>query len=197
MKKTLIYGFMAATFMLAQACGDAKKEDQSEVANDMNEDKVEAGQTNVAGDDNEKEDVAEFVVMAAGGGMFEMQAAQLAMEKGSTHVKDMAKMIMADHQKSSDELKAIASAKNLTLPAALDEKHIKHLNDLKEKSGKDFDVAYSEMMMKDHKMEIEKFKEAAEELKDPELKAFAAKMLPTLEKHHSMAMMHEDHAEKM
>ena len=189
---------MAATFLFTQACNTAKKEDQTEVAADMNEDKVEAGQTNIAGgDEDDKEDGAEFVTMAAAGDMFEIQAAELAIERGSKHTKDMAKMIKEDHTKSSEELKTIAGMKNLTLPTAISEEQMKDLNDLKDKAGKDFDEAYAKLMTDDHQKDLDKYKEAAKDLKDAELKAFAIKTIPVLEKHHSMAKMNEDHAEKM
>ena len=38
-------------------------------------------------------------------------------------------------------------------------------------------------MVKDHKKDVAKFKKATKDVKDPEINAWAAKTLPTLEKH--------------
>ena len=54
-------------------------------------------------------------------------------------------------------------------------------------SGPEFDRAYAKAMLKDHKKDVKEFKEAAKDLKDPDLKAFAEKTLPVLEDHLRMA----------
>jgi putative membrane protein len=41
------------------------------------------------------------------------------------------------------------------------------------------------MMVNDHEEDISKFQKAADNAKDAELKAFADKMLPVLQKHHA------------
>ncbi len=55
--------------------------------------------------------------------------------------------------------------------------------ELSKKTGKNFDEAYVEFTVKDHKEDIEKFEEQAEDGKNADLKAFAAKMLPSLRAH--------------
>jgi len=39
------------------------------------------------------------------------------------------------------------------------------------------------MMVDDHKKDVDEFKETANDAKDPDIKAFASKTLPTLEEH--------------
>jgi putative membrane protein len=50
-------------------------------------------------------------------------------------------------------------------------------------SGAEFDREYVEMMVDDHEKDVAKFKEQSEDSSDPDAKAFAAKTLPTLQKH--------------
>ena len=58
--------------------------------------------------------------------------------------------------------------------------------------GADFDKAYSEFMVKDHKDDVDQFKKAAEKCEDAEIKSWAAEKLPVLESHLSMAESLED-----
>jgi len=59
-----------------------------------------------------------------------------------------------------------------------------HVDDLSKKTGKDFDKAYMDMMVDDHKEDVDKFKNAAaQDVKDTAVKAFAAKSVPILQKH--------------
>lgn len=192
MKKLLFSTLLAGTFLMAQSCTDKPKE-STEVAEEANEDKVEAGATTVAGEDkDEKTDATDFAVKAAEGSLFEIEAARIAMQKGNTATKDMAKMIMNDHQTASDELTALAKTKNITLPMSLSDEKQKDLKDLNEKTGKDFDEKYIDLMERDHERDTKMFRKASEDLEDPELKAWASKTLPNLEKHLSMVEAADD-----
>jgi putative membrane protein len=54
-------------------------------------------------------------------------------------------------------------------------------------SGADFDRQYMEMMVKDHVKDVKEFEEASTKAKDADVKAWAAKTLPTLREHLQMA----------
>src|SRR5690606_20803352 len=98
-------------------------------------------------------------------------------------VKNFGEMMVKDHGKANDELKQLASAKNIQLPSAPMEDHQKHIDDLKDKTGVEFDKDYMKMMVDDHEEDIKKFQDAATEVNDADLKAFAAKNLPVLQAH--------------
>ena len=91
--------------------------------------------------------------------------------------------MVKDHSKANDELKALASQKNITLPDSLSEDKQKKYKDLAEKKGTDFDKAYVSLMVDDHKQDIKEFEEASKDAKDAEVKAWAAGKLPTLNHH--------------
>jgi putative membrane protein len=127
---------------------------------------------------------ANFTTHAASGGMMEVELAKTAQQNASSkEVRDLAKMIEQDHKKANDELKKIASSKNITVPSALMSEHQMHVDMLKDRKGADFDKAYVDMMVQAHAKDIEMFRQASTQLSDAELKAFASKTLPTLEKH--------------
>ncbi len=71
------------------------------------------------------------------------------------------------------------------------------VNDLTAKTGKEFDKEYMNMMVDDHKEDIDAFEKAAEKGNDADLKAFAAKTIPTLKQHLEMAEKTEKITDKM
>jgi putative membrane protein len=126
-----------------------------------------------------------FVTEAAAGGMFEVQVSKLAADKASDPaVKTFAAMLMTDHSNANDELKAFASAHNLTLPASLPKDLQAQIDKLQKASGEDFDKQYAQTVgIKDHRQDIARFEKASSEAKNPELKAWVDKTLPTLKEH--------------
>jgi putative membrane protein len=129
-------------------------------------------------------DDATFVVNVADAGMTEVQLGQLAQQKGTDkEVKDYGAMMEKDHTAAGDKLKAVASSKNITMPAAVSPDMQKAINDLQQKSGKDFDKAYINQMIDDHKKVISMFESESKNGSDADIKAFADGTLPTLRKH--------------
>ena len=180
MKNTITLSTLFAAFLFTfVSCGTKNQDDSKEIAEEQNEQKFE---------DSDLEDDTDFVVKAADGGMLEVQLAELALTKASSpKVKEFAQTMITDHSKANEELKSLAQSKNISLPTSLSEENQKDYNDLAEKSGAEFDKAYCEFMVKDHKDDLEKFKKAADDAEDPDLKTWAAGKVPVLEHHLSMA----------
>ncbi|MDP4213563.1 MAG: DUF4142 domain-containing protein, partial [Bacteroidota bacterium] len=84
---------------------------------------------------------------------------------------------------ANDQLKTVASTLNITLPDSVSDDARKEIDKLKMKKGKDFDKAYVNMMLDDHKKDIADFRKCADNCSDSSIKAFASNTLPTLEKH--------------
>ena len=138
-----------------------------------------------------------FVEKAAIGGLAEVQLGNLAQQKAaSDQVRPFGMRMVQDHTKANDELKQIASSKGVQLPTALDSKHQKLADKLSKMTGADFDKAYMSDMVSDHKEDISDFKKEANGGKDADIKAFAAKTLPTLEDHLKMAQQTNDAVKK-
>jgi len=120
---------------------------------------------------------AAFVKQASAAGLAEVALGQLGASQG----------MVTDHTKANDELKSIASGKNLTVasaPMPADEKAAAALG---KKSGDAFDQAFAKKMVADHQKAVALFTKESTSGKDPELKAFATKTLPTLKDHLEMA----------
>lgn len=131
----------------------------------------------------------EFFPAAASAGMLEIETSKLALATSqNADVKAFAQKMVDDHTKAAEELKAIAATKNVTLPTAMVKHHQKMFDHLKdEKPGKDFDSAYQNIQVVAHKEAVTLFSKASTKSKDPEVKAWAAKTLPTLQHHGAMA----------
>lgn len=123
----------------------------------------------------------------------EVELGKLASTNASSPaVKAFGQQMVSDHTKANDELKTLAASKNITLPATPGNKHQDHINDLKEKKGADFDKAYIDLMVDDHKEDVDAFQKEANDGKDAEIKAFAAGKVPTLQHHLDMAKSTKD-----
>jgi putative membrane protein len=181
---------IASTFMSLAViatlwgCGSKSTEttDTTEFADSTNE----AVADNAATDSVSSaiKDDAEFAVAAANGGMAEVALSKIAEEKATDpKVKEFAKQMIKDHSKANDELKTLASSKNITLPSAPNEEKQKAASDLGGMSGSDFDKAYISQMKKDHEQTVKLFEDGQKDVKDADLKAFIDKTLPVIKAH--------------
>lgn len=125
-----------------------------------------------------------FVMEAAMGGMMEVQAGNLAQQQAmNQRVKDFGAMMVQDHSQANNELKSLASSKGLMIPDSLSSDKQKHVDAMKKMNGKSFDSHYISMMLDDHKKDVKKFQDESKNAKDADLRNWAAKTLPTLQKH--------------
>jgi uncharacterized surface protein with fasciclin (FAS1) repeats/predicted outer membrane protein len=130
-----------------------------------------------------------FMMMAAMGGMAEIEMARLALQKSNSDaVKQYAQKMMDDHTMAGDELRRLASMKGVTLPAQPDAKHMSMMARMQRLSGMEFDMMYvKEAGVKAHeKMEKLYMKESMGGT-DMDAKTFAAKTLPAVRMHLQMA----------
>lgn len=130
-----------------------------------------------------------FIEQAAEGGMFEVQAAQLAASKATDpQVKSFASMLVDHHTAANNELVQIANARGVELPAAPPRGKRKDIEQLGKKSGAEFDKDFvREVGIKAHEKDIKLFEKASKDVKDAQLKAFVDKTLPTLRDHLAQA----------
>ena len=142
------------------------------------QEKGAAAKATVAGADHH------FVTEAAEGGMAEVELGKLATEKAeSNDVKQFGQRMVDDHSKANDQLKQVASQKNITLPSGIGAKNQATKNHLEKLSGAAFDRAYMTHMVEDHKKDVAAFQKEANAGKDADIKNFASQTLPTLQEH--------------
>jgi putative membrane protein len=129
-----------------------------------------------------------FVREAAIDAEGQAELSRLAAQKASNpEVKQFAQRVAEDQGKASDQLKALAAQKNITVPAELEGKHKKALDRLSKLSAAEFDRTYMRRMLDDHKDGVSDFRKAASSARDNDVKMFAAQTLPTLEEHLRLA----------
>ncbi|MGZ5041769.1 MAG: DUF4142 domain-containing protein [Usitatibacter sp.] len=134
-----------------------------------------------------------FLQETAADGMAEVELGKLAQQKAMREeVKGFATRMVDDHSKANEDLKAVAAASGVDLPAGPDKKHQKMMAKLEKLSGGDFDRAYMHDMVVDHLKDVHEFREHAKSRKDNEAKAFAARTLPTLQGHLDAALATND-----
>ena len=128
---------------------------------------------------------SDFAMKAAASGLAEVEASRAISEKtASEPIRQFAQMMITDHTAANQELMTIAQTKQLTLPTAPDTTHQEALGRLKTAMGAEGDRIYvQEFGVKAHQDAVALFEREANEGTDPELKAFAAKTLPTLKTH--------------
>ena len=131
---------------------------------------------------------SKFMMMLATGGMNEIGLSQTALSKSTNEeIKQYAQKMIDDHTMAGDELKTLASSKMVTLPMTMDAKHMAMNEKLSAMTGMEFDMMYIKAMVKDHEKTVAMLQKESNGGKDPEAKAFAAKLLPTVQGHLDMA----------
>jgi len=129
-----------------------------------------------------------FWADAARGGMAEVALGNLALTKTQNEqVRQFAQQMVMDHTAANAELQTLATAKSVTLPTDMDSKHTAVMAKLNGMTGMDFDREFMKRMVKDHEKMVKLFERQSERGTDMEVKAFAAKTLPTLQSHLQMA----------
>jgi putative membrane protein len=130
---------------------------------------------------------AAFVKMAAIGGMYEVYLGDLVAKKTTNDdVKKFAERVVKDHTAANAELLVAAKAGGFEVPAKIDDKHQQKYEAFKAYKGDAFDRDYVKDMVKDHEEDVALFTRASKDAKNPAIKEFATKTLPTLQKHLEM-----------
>jgi putative membrane protein len=187
MKKHILGSLFLLSIWLFQSCGGNGADNSKDSV--MNKDTAGAMKTDTTGSVNKTKkpvdkDASEFASKAASGGMMEVELGQIAQQKAVSHrVKDFGAMMVQDHTAANDDLKSRVSSLDVALPSMVNEEDQKEMDKLSKKQGKDFDKAYMNMMLDDHKKDVAEFRKAADKCTEPSLKDFASKTLPVLEKH--------------
>jgi len=130
----------------------------------------------------------QFLRHAMMANMAEVKLGQLATERASSsQVKQFAQHMIDSHTKANEKVKEIAKLKGVETPTDLDEKHKETQERLSNLRGSEFDRAYMEHMVKDHKEVLAAFTAQSKNSKDEEVRGLATTMNPELERHLQMA----------
>jgi putative membrane protein len=129
-----------------------------------------------------------FVAKAAKDGQAEVELATLAQKKATSEpARTLASQLRTDHERANAELMEIARRKGINVDPSSTSAQQQVASKLANLSGADFDRAYIGEMVQAHQRAVQLFEDVSHTADDPDLKAFAAKVLPTLRHHLEMA----------
>jgi putative membrane protein len=122
-----------------------------------------------------------FIASAGLECMTEMQLGRLALERGQAEsLRHFAHAMIDVYEKATADIARVAARKALPVPNSLDEEHKQSVERMRQKSGRDFDLAYTGRMIDGHESAITLFKRG-QRIKDPEISALASRTLSVLE----------------
>ena len=125
-----------------------------------------------------------FVTKAAQGNRAEVELGKIVAAKSKDpNVKQFAQMMVKDHTTALNELQELAQTKNLNFNDDLPDDAKALQTKLSSDSGKQLDKDYMDGMVEDHQKDVQEFTDQSQSAKDPDVKQWAAKTLPTLQKH--------------
>jgi len=107
----------------------------------------------------------------------------VAAKTKDPNVKQFAQMMVKDHTVALSQLQQLAQQKNITVPEGIPDDAQQLQTKLQSVTGKQFDKDYMDAMVQDHQKDVQDFKDASQDAKDPDVKQIAAKLTPTLEHH--------------
>ena len=112
-----------------------------------------------------------------------MELGKLAAEKASSEdLRQFGKQLLDDQTKTNDRLKQVANQQNISIPDALDSKHQSQIDKLAKLSGPEFDKAFLKQQLKEQEAQVRDFGDEAQRGTDPNVKTFAAGVLPNLQR---------------
>jgi putative membrane protein len=130
----------------------------------------------------------QFVTKAAQDNLAEIELGQLAVKQAKNdEIKKFAQRLVQDHSQINDELKQLVANRGITLPQNSGKENAKIKARLAKLSGDAFDKAYINHIVEDHKRAISLYERQAKQGNDPDLKNWAARILPTLQEHLQLA----------
>jgi putative membrane protein len=125
-----------------------------------------------------------FMRMAAEADMTEAHIGQMAESQASqSQVKDFGQMLDRDHTDAYQQLTALAAKTGDSIPKGIDIRKEAAVEQLIKLKGKQFDRRFLQEEIRDHQKALAAFKREAQHGQDPDVKAYASKMIPVLEGH--------------
>jgi putative membrane protein len=130
-----------------------------------------------------------FVALAAGAGMYEVDAARIALSRASNpQVRSFAQMLLDQHTANNQQLISIVQAKGHRIAPGLPSELQQKVSKLSTLSGSAFDEEFVRTTgVADHKAAIAAFEQGDRSVTDRDLQAYIDKTLPALRSHLQMA----------
>ncbi|MBH8572243.1 DUF4142 domain-containing protein [Nostocaceae cyanobacterium CENA369] len=129
-----------------------------------------------------------YILEAGWGGLAEVQLAQLALQKSKNNkIRQYAQQIIREHTPVNQQLIELATRKGITPPTDVGPKYQVLIERLSQLSGSNFDQVYKNEAGINLHMEYLAIQRRQSQLgQDPDLRAFATKNIPVVQKHLQM-----------
>ena len=148
-----------------------------------------ASSFSVIGSFGKDQDPKLFITDAIKGNLSEIALAKMAAKNAATEaVRTYGKTLAADHIQANNEASAVAAKLDLNPPAEPSAEAREQQTALRKLSGRAFDQAFLNYMIKDHQTTIQNFEDQVRAGNGVTSK-MAERQLPTLRKHLEMAKM--------
>jgi len=180
-----LMGVLVMGLLMAACQNNPDNVKTAEKANDQKNDSLTSQQSVTdSGKGIASKQDADFMVKATAGNQLEVILGQLAQTHAlSPAVKHFGNMMVEQHGEGEREFRGLAVTKHIILPDTISNQQKKEHDDLQKKSGAAFDKAYINLMITDHKDDIDEYKKASQQTNDSDVRALALKLLPLLQAH--------------
>jgi putative membrane protein len=122
-----------------------------------------------------------FLAEAMRENLLEVQACNLAIEKATREeVKAFCQKMMDEHSRIGRLIEELAGKKQIQLPTDLTAKQKAELEKLSQFSGEEFDRRFAGFNVREHEHEIRHYEEQTQQGTDPEIKAYAERVVKML-----------------
>lgn len=175
----------SAAMMALAACGDGTDNVADNMAmNDVAMDPMAADSNAIS--DPIPANGQQFAMMAAASDMYEIEAGRLAAEKSqNAGIKELAAMIVTDHEKATAGLKTAAAAATpaITVTPAMNPEQTAMIAALRSANGTAFDRAYIDQQVMAHQKALTLLQGYSVNGEMPGLKAHAAAATAPVQQH--------------
>jgi putative membrane protein len=166
--------------LISVGCSSTNKASTPDTAAQPNSGAASSSSSNSATSNPDQD----FVTKAAQGNSAEIALGKVVAAKTKDpNVKQFAEMMVKDHTTALNQLQELAQSKNLSLNDNLPEDAKELQTKLSSDSGKQLDKDYMNNMVEDHQKDVQEFTNESQNAKDPDVKQWASKTLPVLQKH--------------
>jgi putative membrane protein len=177
--KTILLATACAVAMTLAACGP-----KAEQAATPSVEESSSPMTAIEAPVDPAAKTLEFATKVAKTDMIEIEASKAAAGKTkNAEVKKLANMLVADHTKTSKELKEWAGKTTVALPAAIDGLDKAKVDNIVNADATGFDDKYLDTVIDVHEDAINAFNDYINNGQEPALKAWATATLPKLQAH--------------
>lgn len=193
MKKSIALSaaVLAATFSFAPLAGaqQTPAENAQQRAQQAGENAEHQARDGARNESQEKMSADQhFIKEASADNQFEIQLSRFVEKQAQDpQVKELAQRLVQDHKQAQQQLQEIAQGMNMQLPSQLEQWQQDKLQAMQQKHGKHLEMHYTFGQVGDHTTDLLSYRYEAEHGENAQVKQYAEKTIPVLERHLAMA----------